>query len=186
LLVGQALPNPPMLAHIKGTFMKQLTNKEVVTLRKLLKEFNNTLNRQPTVFTKYDFSKWILQNNDVSFDKDVLENFYDFELQRKRKRDAEYNKNFIRKSLRFTHEEWEKIEQQLKVADIDFTSFSKNALLKHKIKFPSVQRYLFEVNRIGNNLNQIARSLNSGDELSTSILYILISIEKKLKALYDC
>ena len=165
--------------------MKQLTNKKIVTLRKLLKEFN-TLNKQPTVFTKFNFSKWILQNNDVSFDKNILENFYDFELQRKRTRDVEYNKNFIRKSLRFTHEEWEKIEQQLKVSDIDFTTFSKNALLKHKIKFPSVQRYLFEVNRIGNNLNQIARSLNSGDALTASTLYTLISIEKKLKELYDC
>ena len=132
--------------------MKQLTNKEVVTLRKLLKEFNNTLNRQPTAFTKYDFSKWILQNNDVSFDKDVLENFYDFELQRKRKRDAEYNKNFIRKSLRFTHEEWEKIEQQLKD---DFSNYK----LELTSILEKISRYESEYNQIRN--SQLKEQLQS-------------------------
>jgi hypothetical protein len=170
--------------YTKGTRMNQLSNKERTTLRKLIQKFNATKDNSPTTFSQFDFSKWVLQNYEGMFDKNILKAFYSFELQRKKKRDIEYNKNFVRKSLRFTHDDWKKIERQLESANIDFTTFAKNALLKNKIKFPIVQTYLFEVNRIGNNLNQIARSLNSGDELNISILSTLISIEKELRNLH--
>ena len=107
-------------------------------------------------------------------------------------RDAEYEKKRVRKTIGFTLDEWEKIEEQLREADIDFTEFAKHKLLKNKIRFPaalkneaekinSQKRLYAELNAQGNNLNQIARKINEGD--SIPVLKLLASIEKNLEAI---
>ena len=87
----------------------------------------------------------------------------------------------IRKTIRFTKEEYQKIENELKKDDINFTIFARAAVLKNKIKLPIEKKLLYELNKIGNNLNQIARVVNNKERIST--LSQLIEIEKHLEAI---
>ena len=96
-------------------------------------------------------------------------------------KDKKYDSKFIRKTIRFTPEEYQKIQIQLKSLNIDFTKFAKNAIINHKITIPIQMDLIYELNRIGNNLNQIAKSINSGEKIP--VLTQLIEIEKQLQKL---
>ncbi len=87
----------------------------------------------------------------------------------------------IRKTIRLTEEEFAKIQQELDTANISFSVFARSALLRKKIKLPIERELLTALNRIGNNLNQIARSCNQGEK--KSVLVELVAIEKQLKEL---
>ena len=87
----------------------------------------------------------------------------------------------IRKTIRFTEEEYQKIEKELKRDDVNFTIFARATILKQKIKLPIEKKLLYELNKIGNNLNQIARAVNSKERIST--ISKLIEIEKHLEAI---
>lgn len=89
----------------------------------------------------------------------------------------------IRKTIRFTEEEWSEISAQLEKAEIDFSTFCRNAILKKKIKLPIEKSLLSQISRIGNNLNQIARAVNR--EKKIQVLTQLVQIEKALKALQN-
>ena len=49
-------------------------------------------------------------------------------------RKKKYDEKFIRKTIRFTPDEYEKIEEQREKTNLDFTSFCKSAILKKKVK----------------------------------------------------
>ena len=87
----------------------------------------------------------------------------------------------IRKTIRFTEDEYAKIQQELDKANISFSVFARVALLHKKIKLPIERELLTELSRIGNNLNQIARSCNQGEK--KPVLLELVEIEKQLKEL---
>lgn len=99
------------------------------------------------------------------------------------KKDKKYDSKFIRKTIRFTPEEYQKIQIQLKSLNIDFTKFAKNAIINHKITIPIQMDLIYELNRIGNNLNQIAKSINSGSGEKIPVLTQLVEIEKQLQKL---
>lgn len=73
----------------------------------------------------------------------------------------------IRKLLSFSEKEWEAIERRMKLADArSFDEFGRAALLESKIvvRRDSVvqsREVGAELARIGNNINQIARSVNT-------------------------
>ena len=100
-------------------------------------------------------------------------------------RKKKYDDKFIRKSLRFTPLEFEKIEEQRIKTNLDFTSFCKSAILKKKVKTKEEENFnrdlIYQVNKIGINLNQIARAVNQKDR--DAVLTELVEIEKQLKAL---
>lgn len=87
----------------------------------------------------------------------------------------------IRKTIRFTEDEYAKIQQQLDTANISFSVFARSALLHKKIKLPIERELLTELSRIGNNLNQIAKAVNSQER--RAVLTELVEIEKQLKEL---
>lgn len=87
----------------------------------------------------------------------------------------------IRKTIRFSEDEYSKISDELKKADIDFSTFSRSAILKKKITLPVEKNLLSELSRIGNNLNQIARAVNQKERVQ--VLTQLVEIEKALKDL---
>lgn len=87
----------------------------------------------------------------------------------------------IRKTIRFSEDEYSKISDELKKADIDFSTFCRSAILKKKIKLPIEKSLLSELSRIGNNLNQIARAVNQKERVQ--VLTQLVEIEKALKDL---
>jgi len=90
----------------------------------------------------------------------------------------------IRKTIRFSVVEFEKIEQQLQDNNLDFSTFSRSAILKKKINLPIEKELIFELNKIGNNLNQIAKAVNSNSQ-KIDILKELVKIEKELKKISD-
>lgn len=87
----------------------------------------------------------------------------------------------IRKTLRFSEDEFVMIQQKLDLANITFSDFARSAILKKKIKLPIEKELIYELNKIGNNLNQIARAVNKNEKIS--VLTELVEIEKALKDL---
>ena len=87
----------------------------------------------------------------------------------------------IRKTLRFSQKEYEKINQELQNANVTFSDFARSAILKKKIILPIEKDLLYELNKIGNNLNQIARAINSNEKIE--VLKMLVNIENKLSEL---
>lgn len=87
----------------------------------------------------------------------------------------------IRKTLRFSEDEFVMIQQKLDLANITFSDFARSAILKKKIKLPIEKELIYELNKIGNNLNQIARAVNKNEKIS--VLTELVEIEKVLKDL---
>jgi len=88
----------------------------------------------------------------------------------------------IRKTIRFSEQEFSQIEKNLHGKS--FSNFAREILLNGKIKVSKIQKVdqdlIYHLNRIGNNLNQIARAANSEDD-KIQILTELLEIEKDLK-----
>ncbi len=90
----------------------------------------------------------------------------------------------IKKSFRFTQNEWSLIENKCALADITPTQYfqqvaiygrtAKRDCLKEK------QLYIGQIAMIGNNINQIARKLNIDKNVDFWMLQLLIRIEKYL------
>ena len=90
-------------------------------------------------------------------------------------------KKDIRKTLRFSQKEYEKINEELQNANITFSDFARSAILKKKIILPIEKDLLYELNKIGNNMNQIARAINSNEKIE--VLKMLVSIQNKISEL---
>lgn len=89
----------------------------------------------------------------------------------------------IRKTIRFSDEEYSKIEKMMNEHNLTFAEFARGAILKKKIKTNLTKEMIFEVNKIGNNLNQIAKSVNSKDR--KNVLLKLIEIQNDIKKMSD-
>jgi hypothetical protein len=102
-----------------------------------------------------------------------------------KERIKKYDDKFIRKTLRFTPDEFAKIETEREKTNLDFTNFCKSAIFKKRVKSASEENFnrdlIYQVNKIGINLNQIARSVNQKDKVA--VLTELVEIEKQLKEL---
>lgn len=93
------------------------------------------------------------------------------------------NKN-IKKTVRFSEEEFRLIEMKLKENNLDFASLVREALLKQKIKFPLEKEILFELNNININLEALAKKIyTSKFDDKKQLLLILHDIETKLNEL---
>jgi|CEGE01.1.fsa_nt_gi hypothetical protein len=87
----------------------------------------------------------------------------------------------IRKTLRFSEEEFDKIQLELDKSNISFSDFARSAILRKKIKLPIEKELIYQISKIGNNLNQIARAVNGKEKIS--VLTELVEIEKALREL---
>lgn len=93
-------------------------------------------------------------------------------------------KRTIKKSFRFTESEWKLIEKKCVLANITPSQYFQQIAVYGKtakrdcIKEKSI--YIGQIAMIGNNLNQIARKLNSGENIDFWILQSLLKIEKYL------
>lgn len=87
----------------------------------------------------------------------------------------------IRKTLRFSEDEFDKIQLELEKSNVTFSNFARSSILKKKIKLPIEKELIYQISKIGNNLNQIARAVNKDEKIS--VLTQLVEIEKALKAL---
>ena len=89
----------------------------------------------------------------------------------------------ITKSLRFSLAEYESINLELEKTNLSFSSFTRNLLLKKKINSKTDDKLILEINRIGNNLNQIARAVNK--QARINVLSELVKIEQSIKELVN-
>ena len=108
------------------------------------------------------------------------------EVEMKRKISREkYESKFIKKTLRFFPDDIEKIESEISKTNLSFNDFCIRAIMKRKIKSADEENFnrdlIFQINKIGINLNQIARAVNSKDRVA--ILTELVEIEKQLREL---
>ncbi|RLA79823.1 MAG: hypothetical protein DRG78_12150 [Epsilonproteobacteria bacterium] len=94
-----------------------------------------------------------------------------------------YENNHIRKTIRFTEDEYTIIEKKINAVNIDFSNFAKSTLLDKQIKTKIEQKYLVQLSKIGTNLNQIAKAVNIklDDDTATFIIQQLVNIEKAIK-----
>ena len=93
-------------------------------------------------------------------------------------------KRTVKKSFRFTENEWLVVEKKCRFANITPTQyFQQLALFGITAKSDCIkekQIYLGQISMIGNNINQIARRLNSHTKVEMWMLNILLKIEKNL------
>lgn len=89
----------------------------------------------------------------------------------------------IRKTIRFSETEWEQIEQKINEHNLTFAEFARSAILRKKVKTKLTTDYIFQLQKIGNNLNQVAKNLNSkkSDIPNSEILKVLIEIQNGIK-----
>ena len=89
----------------------------------------------------------------------------------------------ITKSIRFSLTEYEQVISELEKTNLSFSSFTRNLLLKKKINSKTDDKLILEINRIGNNLNQIARAVNKQERIN--VLSELVKIEQSIKELVN-
>jgi hypothetical protein len=102
----------------------------------------------------------------------------------KRRKPEDERKTIVR-SIRFTEKEFEKIDKKLTKLNTTFPNYARASILNNKVKFtPKIKTDLiFEINKIGNNLNQIARLANEKKAIDTNTLKVMFDIQKKLEGL---
>lgn len=90
----------------------------------------------------------------------------------------------IKKSFRFTQSEWSLIEKKCVIANITPTQYFQQIAVYGKtakrdcLKEKNI--YMGQIAMIGNNINQIARKLNSEEKVDLWMLQLLLKIEKYL------
>ncbi len=145
----------------------------------LLKNFIKTKSIINTI--SVDFIKFAKTTN-TDLTEDELSSFYLREKIRVRNRNSEYEKVRVRKTISFKLDEYNILLEKMEmIGTTDFSNFAKNVLLEKKIIQKIEKSLILEVNKIGNNLNQIAKAINKNEKIN--VLTQLVEIEKLLKSL---
>jgi len=94
----------------------------------------------------------------------------------------------VKKSFRFTPDEWTIIEQKADAAGVKPSDFIRQSALKSKVKRSDKKEQLHlisQIAKIGNNLNQIARRCNTEKIIDRLTLEELYKIEQQLMELLN-
>ena len=90
----------------------------------------------------------------------------------------------IKKSFRFTEREWSLIEKKCEIANITPTQYFQQIAVYGKTAkrdcLKDKKIYIGQIAMIGNNINQIARKLNSDEKVDFWMLQLLLKIENYL------
>jgi len=149
-------------------------------MRKLLRKFLDGASIKSKNLSVADA---IILCRNTDFKSEEFEKFFKNEKQKVIERDTKYENEHIRKTIRFSKSEYEKIEIEIKKTNSNFSNFAKSVLLKKQIKTKINQDYLIQLSRIGNNINQIAKYINTQKDGINNIklLETLLEIERGLK-----
>ena len=153
-------------------------------MKKIFDEFLKKEGKTLLKVYSFEFVDYVKKEH-PSLDEDAAFIFCS-DLQNDKKNKAKkYEETHLRKTIRFSNAEFEIIEKQLEKAEIkNFSQWAKSVLLKKKIKLPIEQKRIIQLSKIGTNLNQIAKQVNSSNidnEIATQILMKLVDIEKAVK-----
>jgi len=154
-------------------------------MKKILGEF---LKREKKTILKtyvWDFTKFVKENF-TDIDVKEAETFFRNMQKLKKENVKKYEEQHIRKTIRFSADEFSQIEEQLKKASIkNFSQWAKSVLLKKKIKLPIERERIVQLSKIGTNLNQIAKKINTAENIDQAlvvrILEKLVTLEQEVK-----
>jgi len=97
----------------------------------------------------------------------------------------EVHRNIL-KTLRFTSDENKKINDLLILHNIKFSDYARSKILNLKIKTNIEIDYIYQIKKIGTNINQIAKKINQNNSSEKiELLEKLLDIENQLKKLND-
>lgn len=91
----------------------------------------------------------------------------------------------ITKRLRLSNAEWLVINNKLQESGLTFSKFALRAMLSKQIYAPIMRELLAELSRHGQNINQIATKLNSGQSLDRVGIEIIADDNKILHKIYE-
>jgi len=91
----------------------------------------------------------------------------------------------ITKRLRLSNTEWSAINDKLQESGLTFSKFALRAMLSKQIYAPIMRELLAELSRHGQNMNQIAAKLNSGQSLDRVGIEIIADDNKILHKIYE-
>jgi uncharacterized protein YcgI (DUF1989 family) len=97
------------------------------------------------------------------------------------------NKN-KRVTIRLTDDEHQQIKVESFNNNLTLSDYARQKILTGRVKkgkSKCTQELLFEINKIGNNLNQVARNCNAFKSVDIATLQTLTEIEKKLNLLLE-
>lgn len=98
----------------------------------------------------------------------------------------EKRKRMIQKKIRLTEEEARFISTKVSESGMaNFNSFARIMLIMGEVKilnFEELRELRKEINRIGVNVNQIAKKVNEDDQVSLEELSQILELQKDLKA----
>lgn len=92
-----------------------------------------------------------------------------------------------RVTIRFTQDEYNKLKDEATKLGITLSSYLRNKILGNRgnLLTKCDKELLYELNRIGNNLNQIAKHCNINKSIDKLALKELVEIERQLKRLLE-
>jgi len=91
-----------------------------------------------------------------------------------------------KKTVRFSDDEYQKIEENLKAHHLKFSEFARAAILKKRIHSKIEVEQIYQMKKIGTNINQIAKAVNANSfEHEVEILEALLAIQKSIQKLHD-
>lgn len=93
----------------------------------------------------------------------------------------ENRKRNITLSIRLTAEEKEALKKKAKQANLSMTDYLLRCSSRKKIRVVNMDKVIVEMKRVGNNLNQITRKINSGDFKS----YNFKKVIEEQRKIYD-
>lgn len=93
----------------------------------------------------------------------------------------ENRKRNITLSIRLTAEEKEALKQKAEQANLSMTDYILRCSSRKKIIVVSMNKIIVEMKRVGNNLNQITRRINTGDFKS----YNFEKVIEEQRKIYD-
>ncbi len=87
-----------------------------------------------------------------------------------------------RVTIRFTDDEYNQLKEKADELGISLSTYIRKKTLgnRERISTKCDKKLLYEINRIGNNLNQIAKHCNTIGTIDKFVLKELVDIEKKL------
>ena len=90
-----------------------------------------------------------------------------------------------RVTIRFTDDEYNQLKSKADELDISLSTYIRKKTLgnREKLSTKCDKELLYKINRIGNNLNQIAKHCNTTKTIDKLVLQSLVEIEKKLNDL---
>ena len=93
----------------------------------------------------------------------------------------------VRKTLRFSADEMAMIESKLSDHGLNFSDFARSAILKKQIRSRVTVDMVRQVQRVGNNLNQMVKMLHQGkgDISNLEVMRKLIEIQNQIKEFSD-